>query len=74
MGASDWMLLYAEGEIQPTLQAAPALDRGATQALLTGLYPEHQIALVEEGTLLEQANPPDRYVYAGCFPGLILQP
>ena len=64
------MLLYAEGAIRPVLQAAPAADRAATRALVGRLYPAHKIAPVEDGTLLEQANPPDYHIYAGCFPGL----
>jgi hypothetical protein len=70
MGAKDWMLLYADGEIRPILQAAPALDRDAAQVLVARLYPAHRIAVVEDGTLLEQADPPDGHVYVGCFPGL----
>lgn len=70
MGAKDWMLLYAEGEIRPILQAAPAADRDATQALVIRLYPAHRITQIEDGTLFGQANPPYHYVYAGCFPGL----
>src|ERR1700722_15332571 len=64
------MLLYAEGEIRPVLQAAPPVDRAAARALVERLYPAHRIAQVEDGTLFEQANPPDYHVYAGCFPGL----
>jgi hypothetical protein len=64
------MLLYAEGEIRPILQAAHAADRDANQALVTRLYPAHRIAQIEDGNLFEQANPPDHHVYAGCFPGL----
>jgi hypothetical protein len=70
VGAKDWMLLYAEGEIRPVLQAAPPVDRAAARALVERLYPAHRIAQVEDGTLFEQANPPDYHVYAGCFPGL----
>ena len=29
MGAGDWMLVYAEREVQPVLAAAPVLDRDA---------------------------------------------
>jgi Family of unknown function (DUF6928) len=64
------MLLYAEGAIRPVLQAAPAVDRAAARALVGRLYPEHRIAQVEDGTLFEQANPPEYHIYAGCFPGL----
>lgn len=70
MGAKDWMLLYAEGEIRPILQAAPAADRDATQALVARLYPVHRITQIADGTLFGQPNPPYHHVYAGCFPGL----
>jgi hypothetical protein len=70
VGAKDWMLLYAKGEIRPILQAAPTADRAATQALVTRLYPAHRVTPIGDGTLLEQASPPDHHVYAGCFPGL----
>lgn len=69
MGARDWMLVYAEREVQPVLAAAPVLDRDATRALVRRLYPGYQ-AEIADGTLLEQANPGDDRVYAGCFPGL----
>jgi hypothetical protein len=59
MGAKDWMLVYAAGEIGPVLQSAPAIDRDATRALVRRLYPAHRIAEIADGTLLEQANPPD---------------
>lgn len=70
MGARGWMLLYADGEVGPILQSVPAIDRDATWALVRRLYPAHRIAEVADGNLLEQANPPDGQIYAGCFPGL----
>ena len=70
MGAKDWMLLYAEDEIRPILQAAPPIDRDATRQLVQRLYPKHQLEEIGDGTLFEQANPPERHVRAGCFPGL----
>ncbi len=70
MGAKDWMLLYADGEIEPILRSVPAIDRDATQALVRRLYPAHRLAEIADGTLLEQANPPNGQIYAGCFPGL----
>ena len=72
VGARDWMLLYADGEIRPILQAAPDLERDATHALVTRLYPGHRIYPLEDGTLLEQADPPDHHVYAACYPGLAI--
>lgn len=70
MGAKDWLLVYADGEIQPLLRSAPALDRPATRALVRRLYPGHQLSELADGTLLEQSNPDDDRIYAGCFPGL----
>jgi hypothetical protein len=66
------MLMYAEGEVKPVLQAEPALDRDAGQAIVARLYPAHRIAQTGDGTLLEDANPPDQLVYAGCFRGLAI--
>src|SRR5262249_546021 len=68
--ATDGMLLYAEAEIRPILQSAPALDRPASRALVARLYPQHQLTEIADGTLFEQANPDDDRIYAGCFPGL----
>ena len=34
MGAGDWMLVYAEQEVQPVLATAPVLDRDATRTLV----------------------------------------
>jgi hypothetical protein len=70
VGAKDWMLFYAEDEVRSILQAAPPIDRDATRQLVQRLYPRHQLEEIEDGTLFEQANPPERHVYAGCFPGL----
>jgi hypothetical protein len=70
MGAKDWMVLYAQGEIRPILQSTPEIDRDATRALMGRLYPGRRLTEIADGTLFEHANPPDYHVYAGCFPGL----
>jgi hypothetical protein len=72
VGARGWMVLYADGEIRPILQAAPDLERDATRALVTRLYPGHRIDPVGDGTLLEEADPPDHHIYAACYPGLAI--
>jgi hypothetical protein len=72
MGAKTWMLVYAEGDVSQALRARPTLDREATRVLVARLHPRHQLSPLEDGTLLEQANPPDRQIYAGCFPGVTL--
>lgn len=70
MGAKDWMLFYSNDEIRKILRSAPPLDRASTGALVRRLHPGAQVSEIEDGTLFEQANPPDHHVYAGCFPGL----
>jgi hypothetical protein len=70
MGAKDWMVMYADGDIRPILQSEPIIDRRATRQLIEQLYPGRAITEIADGTLLEQANPQDRHVYAACFPEL----
>jgi hypothetical protein len=70
MGAKDWMLLYADGDIRSILQSAPPIDRDATRNLVRRLYPEHRLVQIGDGTLARNGNPPNHHVYAGCFPGL----
>jgi hypothetical protein len=71
MGAKDWMVFYADGEVRPILQAAPPLDRAATRALVDRLYPSHDVVEIADASL-DMSNPPNGTVYAGCFPGLTI--
>jgi len=71
MGAKDWMVLYADREIRPILQAAPPMNRAATRVLVERLYPQRRLSETEDGCLYG-ANPPDGQIYAGCFPGLTI--
>src|SRR5690349_2214772 len=70
MGAKTWMLVYASDDVSALLRAQPTIDREQTRALVTRLYPRHEISELRDGTLLDDANPPDGEVYAGCFPGI----
>lgn len=70
MGAKDWMLFYATGEIRPILRAAPPIDRDATTALVRRLYPRRRVDPIEDGCLARDTNPADFHVYAGVFSGL----
>ncbi|WP_433174731.1 DUF6928 family protein [Actinoallomurus sp. CA-150999] len=72
MGAKDWMLMYADAEVRPILQSTPPIDRGATAALVERLHPGRHVSWIGDGTLSEQANPPDHQVYAGCFAELTI--
>ncbi len=70
MGARDWMLFYASDDVSKVLRAHPRLDRTTTRALVERLYSDHGIREIADGTLSEDANPPEGEVYAACFPGL----
>jgi hypothetical protein len=70
MGAKTWMLIYAADDVRAVLKSAPELDRGATRELVTKLHHGRRLKEIADGTLHDNANPPDGYVYAGCFPGL----
>jgi hypothetical protein len=70
MGAKTAMLVYATGDATAALRAGPRLDRDATRAFVARLYPRHQVTELEDGTLLEDVNPPEGRVYAACFDGL----
>jgi len=61
MGAKDWLLVYADGEIQPVPQSAPVLDRQATRAMVRRLYPGHQLRDLADGTR------PQRRPGGGCL-------
>jgi hypothetical protein len=69
VGAKDWMVVYADGDVRPVLQAAPPIDRDETRALVRRLYPSRRVVEIEDGSLFE-ANPPQDQLLAGCFPGL----
>jgi hypothetical protein len=69
VGAKDWMVVYADGDVRPILQAAPPIDRDETRALVRRLYPSRRVVETEDGTLF-LANPPQDQLLAGCFPGL----
>jgi hypothetical protein len=71
MGAKDCILMYADGEIRPVLQAAPPPDREATRALVERLHPGHDVVPLGDRDLME-AYPDDGRVHAACFPGLTI--
>ncbi|MDT7785239.1 MAG: hypothetical protein QOF58_3658 [Pseudonocardiales bacterium] len=69
MGAKDWMLFYASDDVSKVLRSSPEIDREATSALVSRLYPSHDIRPMADGSLYD-ANPPEGEVYAAVFPGL----
>ena len=69
MGAKDWMLVYASGDVSKVLRAAPEIDREATAALVERLYPAHDIRPIADGNL-GRGNPPEGEIYAAVFPCL----
>ena len=71
MGAKDWMVFYAEADIESALRERPTFDREATQRLVEGLFASHAATPIDDVTLLF-GNPPDDEVYAAVWPGLTL--
>jgi hypothetical protein len=70
MGAKAWMLVYADRPVPDVLREHPAVDRQATRALVARLHPGATLTPIDDGTLMENSNPPDGVVYAGVFPGV----
>jgi hypothetical protein len=70
MGAKDWMLFYADGQVRPLLQAPPPHNSDETRDFVSRLYPDKRISSIGYGDLLNSANPGDHEVYASCRPGL----
>jgi hypothetical protein len=59
MAARDWMLVYAEREVQPVLASAPALDRDATWVLVRRLYSSALQILVSHTHRTRPGDPTD---------------
>ncbi|HWJ81012.1 MAG TPA: hypothetical protein VNS55_02145 [Nocardioides sp.] len=69
MGAKDSLICYADGDVRDVLAARPAMDRGATSALVRRLFADRSPVEDADGTLAEDSNPgPDR-VFAAVWPG-----
>lgn len=72
MGAKDWMIVYADGDVGPVLRKTPEPDREATRAVVERLYQAYEITPLDDGNLAYNANPRDGEVYAGCFDGVTI--
>jgi hypothetical protein len=70
MGAKDWMLLYADGQVRSLLKEPAPHNGEETRDFVARLYPDHRISNIGDGDLLNDANPPNHQVYASCRPGL----
>jgi hypothetical protein len=62
------MVFYAERDVPDVLREAPALDRDATERLVRQLFPDKDVAVIEDVSL-GFANPPDDRVHAAVWPG-----
>lgn len=73
MGYKDWLVWYADAGVDAPalLRSRPPLDREATRALVERLHPGWQLKEIADGSL-DDLNPPEGEVYAGCFPGLTI--
>ena len=68
MGAKDWMVFFAEGDIPQVLSARPALDRDATERLVRELFPDKAVNAIDDVSL-GFASPADDQVHAAVWPG-----
>lgn len=69
MGAKTWMLVYSSGNPAEILKSNPRLDREATLAFATRMFPNEKLGPLED-TDLCWTSPPDNEIVVGCFPGL----
>jgi Family of unknown function (DUF6928) len=69
MGAKDCLICYADDDVRSVLAARPAIDRGATEALVRRLFADHTVRPDADGTLGEDANPQADRVFAAVWPG-----
>ena len=69
MGAKTWIIVHAEADARAALAAKPALDVAATRDFVASLFPGKRFTDSGTGDLL-YTNPPERQVFAGCFPGV----
>ena len=68
MGAKDWFICYADGNVPSVLEARRDFDRAGTDALVRRLFASREVVADEDGTLAN-ANPDDDTVYAAVWPG-----
>jgi hypothetical protein len=69
MGAKTWMLAYVKDNASRPFWSNPKLDRDASVALATTLFPTEKLEPVGDGSLAF-TNPPDDKLVVGCFPGI----
>lgn len=63
------MLVYSEGDPKEILRSKPELDRNASVAFASTVFPGEKLELLDDGTL-SYTCPPHNQLVVGCFPGL----
>ena len=71
MGAKDWLLVFADegADIRSVLQQHPEPDRAVARELAEAFF-SGTATPIDDGTLLENANPSHGDAFFGCYPGL----
>lgn len=69
MGAKTCMLVYADGKVADVLKTNPPLDREASAALVSRLFPSEKLQPLDDGCL-SLTYPADDEIMVGCFPGV----
>jgi len=70
MGAKTWMLVRSSGNARDILSSGPQLDRDATVALGSTLFPKERLVQMTDDGDLSYTCPPDDELHIGCFPGV----
>jgi hypothetical protein len=65
------MLVTCDGNPREILKSKPVLDREATAALATALFPSEKLKPLEDASLID-TSPPDNVLVIGAFPRLTI--
>jgi hypothetical protein len=69
VGAKTWMIVYADANARDALRARPQLNREATLALASALFPKDTLTPLDDGNLAYTC-PPNKEICIGCFAGV----
>src|SRR4051812_25542773 len=69
MGAKPALLAFVDGDLRPALRSAVRSDPVEVIDLVRGLHPSYEVTAIGDGSLGEDAYPPDDTSYATIVPG-----
>src|SRR5947209_866440 len=69
MGAKTALLAFTDGDVRPALRGAVRSDSAEVVELVRGLHPSYEVTAIGDGSLGEDAYPPDDTSYATVLAG-----